>query len=87
MAAKRKAAGRKPAKEKSSPAAAAESADRRFRGVLIRVDAAGLRELRLLAVHLDRRLQSLGIEALNDLLEKYGRKPAVRNPLLRAREG
>jgi hypothetical protein len=50
--------------------------------VLIRVDAAGLKELRFLAVELDRRLQSLGIEALNDLLAKYGRKPIVRNPLL-----
>jgi len=49
---------------------------------LIRVNAAGLRALRQLALDQDRTLQALGIEALNDLLRKHGSKPIVMNPLL-----
>ena len=56
--------------------------ERDLRGVLIRVNAAGLRALRQLALNQDRTLQALGIEALNDLLRKHGSKPIVVNPLL-----
>ena len=54
---------------------------KRFRGVLTRVNQEGLRELRLLAVERDTTIQSLAVEALNDLLRKYGRRPLVANPL------
>jgi hypothetical protein len=51
------------------------------RGLLIRVNADGLRALRQLALNEDTTLQSLAIEALNDLLKKRGAKPVVANPL------
>jgi hypothetical protein len=54
------------------------------RGLLIRVNADGLRALRQLALDEDTTLQSLAIEALNDLLKKHGAKPIVRNPLRQA---
>jgi Antitoxin-like ribbon-helix-helix len=54
---------------------------KRFRGVLARVNHEGLRELRLLAVERDTTIQSLAVEALNDLLRKYGRRPMITNPL------
>jgi hypothetical protein len=54
---------------------------RDVRGLLIRVNAAGLRALRQLALDQDRTLQSVGIEALNDVLRKHGAKPIVANPL------
>jgi hypothetical protein len=55
--------------------------ERDLRGVLIRVNAAGLRALRQLALDQDRTLQSLGVEAFNDLLRKHGSRPVVANPL------
>jgi hypothetical protein len=48
--------------------------------VLIRVNTAGLRALRQLALDEDRTLQALGIEAFNDLLRKHGSKPVVAEP-------
>ena len=51
------------------------------RGVLIKVNDAGWRSLRLLAFERDATLQALGIEALNDLLKKYGKASIVENPL------
>lgn len=56
--------------------------DGEVRGLLIRMNSEGLRALRQLALDEDRTLQALGIEAFNDLLRKYGAKPAVENPLL-----
>ncbi len=53
-------------------------APERLRAVIIRVDREGLRTLRQLALDKDRTLQSLGIEALNDLLRKYGCKQLLR---------
>jgi Antitoxin-like ribbon-helix-helix len=67
---------------KTAQAAKSESTDRQFRGVMIRVNPEGLKALRLLAVERDARIQRLGIEALNDLLLKYGKRPVVQNPLL-----
>ena len=58
--------------------------ERDVRGLLIRVNGAGYRELRQLALDEDTTLQSLAIEALNDLLKKRGAKPVVANPLRQA---
>ena len=52
-----------------------------MRGLLVRVNADGLRALRQLALDEDTTLQALAIEALNDLLRKRGAKPLVANPL------
>ena len=49
---------------------------------MIRVNSEGLKALRLLAVERDIRIQALGVEALNDLLSKYGKRPVVQNPLV-----
>jgi hypothetical protein len=52
------------------------------RAVLTRVNAEGLKALRMLALERDTTLQALCIEAFNDVLRKHGRRPIVRNPLL-----
>jgi hypothetical protein len=52
------------------------------KGILTRVTAEGLRALKMLAIEQDTTLQGLVVEALNDLLAKYGKRPVVRNPLL-----
>jgi len=53
----------------------------RGRGILTRVNPEGLRALRILAIEQDRTLQSLAVEALNDVLAKYGQRAVVKNPL------
>ena len=50
--------------------------------MLTRVNAEGLKALRLLAIERETTLQALLIEAGNDLLRKYSRRPVLRNPLL-----
>jgi hypothetical protein len=55
--------------------------ERDLRALLVRVNDAGYRALRQLALDEDRTVQSLAIEALNDLLKKRGAKPVVANPL------
>ena len=50
------------------------------RGILTRTNPEGLKALRLLALERDTTLQDLAVEALNDVLAKYGRRRAVRNP-------
>jgi hypothetical protein len=52
------------------------------RGIVTRVNPEGLKALRILAVEQDRTLQSLAIEALNDLLMKYGQARIIKHPLL-----
>jgi len=52
------------------------------RGILTRVNTDGLRALKILAVERDMTLQALGVEALNDMLVKHGKRPVVKNPLL-----
>ena len=52
------------------------------RGILTRVNTDGLRALKILAIERDTTLQGLVVEALNDVLVKYGKRPVVRNPLL-----
>ena len=68
--------------QKSAQAPKPGQSDRQFRGVMIRVNPEGLKALRHLAVERDTRIQTLGVEALNDLLSKYGKRPVVQNPLL-----
>jgi hypothetical protein len=53
-----------------------------FKSVLTRLDADGWRALRLLAIERDTTLNALAVEAFNDLLRKYGKRAAVKNPLL-----
>ena len=64
--------------------AAAEVQEERYRrppsrrgrkGVVVHLDPAGLRELRQMALDMDRSAQSLCVEALNDLFRKHGRAP------------
>jgi hypothetical protein len=52
-----------------------------FKGLLIRMNVEGWRELRILAAERDTTLNALAIEALNDLLKKRGKEPVVENPL------
>jgi hypothetical protein len=75
MAAKRRSGASARSKADEAPV------ERDVRGVLIRVNGAGLRALRQLALDQDRSLQSLGVEAFNNLLRKYSYKPVVANPL------
>ena len=49
---------------------------------MTRMNADGWRALRILAAEQDTTLNALAIEAFNDLLKKYGKKPAVQNPLV-----
>lgn len=52
------------------------------RAVLTRVNAEGLKALRMLALEQDTTLQAVGIEAFNDVLKKHGKRASVRNPLI-----
>jgi hypothetical protein len=54
---------------------------RDIRALLVRMNYEGLKSLRQLALDKDRTIQSLGVEAFNDLLRKYGAEPNVKNPL------
>jgi len=53
---------------------------------LTRLNPEGWRALKLLAMDQDRSIQALMIEAVNDLLSKYGMTPLAHSPL-REREG
>jgi predicted HicB family RNase H-like nuclease len=53
-----------------------------FKGIMTRMNAEGWRALRILAAEQDTTLNALAVEALNDLLRKYGKKPSVENPLV-----
>ena len=50
------------------------------RGILTRTNPEGLKALRLLALERDTTLQDLAVEALNDVLAKYGGRRVVKNP-------
>jgi hypothetical protein len=52
------------------------------RGIMIRVNQRGWKDLKMLAVERGVTLSALAIEAFNDLLKKYGKKATVENPLL-----
>jgi hypothetical protein len=45
--------------------------------VLIRINYDGWRALKLLAVELDTSINSIGIDAFNDILVKHGKRPVV----------
>ena len=77
MAAQRKNKARR---TRLAPQEADQERDR-GKGILARVNADGLKALRILAIERDTTLQALVVEALNDLLGKYGKRPNVKNPL------
>ena len=59
-----------------------QSAERmEIKGIMTRVNPEGWRALRMLALDLDVPLQSLCVDAFNELLKKHGRRPVVENPL------
>jgi hypothetical protein len=70
--------GRKPAQARSERAAADER--RGVKAVLIKVNDEAWRALRILAIERNTTLQALGIEALNDLLEKNRLPRLAKNP-------
>jgi predicted HicB family RNase H-like nuclease len=53
-----------------------------FKAILTRINSDGWRALRVLAAEQDTTLNALAVEALNDLLKKYGKRQSVENPLL-----
>ena len=55
--------------------------------ILTRLNPEGWRAMKVLAMDQGTPLQSLMVEAINDLLSKRGRSPVACSPLLRAREG
>jgi hypothetical protein len=71
--------GRKPKQGTRSERATADER-RGVKSVLIKVNEEAWRELRHFAVEKDTTLQALGIEALNDLLEKNGLPRSAKNP-------
>jgi hypothetical protein len=71
--------GRKPTQGARTERATADER-RGVKAVLIKLNEEAWRELRHLAVEKDTTLQALGIEALNDLLEKNGHHRLAKNP-------
>ena len=61
---------------------AKDDGSRAAKGIMTRVNPEGLKALRFLALERDTTLQALAVEAFNDLLKKYGKRPVVRNPHL-----
>jgi hypothetical protein len=53
-----------------------------FKGIMTRINLDGWRALRVLAAEQGTTLNALAVEAFNDLLKKYGKKPSVENPLV-----
>jgi hypothetical protein len=53
-----------------------------YKGIMTRMNADGWRAMRILAAERDTTLNALAVEAFNDLLRKYGKKPLVENPLV-----
>jgi hypothetical protein len=49
------------------------------RSIVVQIKEDGWRELRYLAIDLDTSIQGLGVEALNLLLVKHGRKAKVES--------
>jgi hypothetical protein len=77
MAAQRKNKARR---ARLAPQEAGQDRDR-GKGILARINVDGLKALRILAIERDTTLQALVVEALNDLLGKYGKRSNVKNPL------
>lgn len=79
------AAKRAPVRSARARRPRSSGTEQELRAILIRMNYEGLKALRQLALDKDRTLQSLGIEAFNDLLRKYSVRPVLENPLLRTR--
>jgi len=62
--------GKQKSVHKTTPVAA--------RGILTRINPEGLKALRQLALDRDTTVQALMIEAANDLLRKYRRRPVAQ---------
>jgi hypothetical protein len=75
--AKRKRSALKAGRPRAQAAGRAE-----IKGIMTRVNPEGWRALRMLALDLGVPLQSLCVEAFNDLLRKHRRPAVVENPLL-----
>lgn len=71
-----------PARPQTASRAKSGETTGKAHGLLIRVNPEGLKAVRMLAAELDMTIQALGIEAWNDLLQKHGRRSALKNPLL-----
>jgi len=70
-----------PKGEAAAPApAAAPTEATKPRHLQIRLNNAGWQELKMLSIAEGRPLQALMVEAMNDLLRKYGRGPIVEGP-------
>ena len=81
----------RPKKDKApkSPAARprASAAERRFlppderdfKAMMARVNRDGWKAFHILSTELDRPIQRMLVEAMNDYLEKHGRKPVVES--------
>ena len=52
---------------------------RDFKGLMCRVNREGWRALSMLSVELDRSLQQMMVEALNDYLSKHGKVPVIES--------
>jgi hypothetical protein len=65
---------RRHGKTKATPASTPVAA----RGILTRINPEGLKALRQLALDRDTTVQALMIEAVNDLLRKYRRRPVAQ---------
>jgi predicted HicB family RNase H-like nuclease len=48
--------------------------------ITVRTNTEGWKALKLLALEHEATLNALAIEALNDLLKKYGKRATVENP-------
>jgi hypothetical protein len=63
------------AKKRKTKGKSADGAEQR--SIIIRVNIDGWRALRLLSVEQDSSLPAMAIEAFNDVLKKYGKRPIV----------
>ena len=62
--------------EEAAAAPRASSTRQGRRSVVVHMDPAAHKQLKMLAVELERSLQSLGVEAYNDLFQKHD-KPRI----------
>lgn len=64
-----------PAKESAPQPKSSAPSRQGKRGIVAYVDPLAIRELKILSADIDRSMQDLFIEAINDLLIKHGKKP------------
>ena len=63
-----------------TPKAPKASGGRDMKYMQTRINSAGWRELKMLALTEGRSLQSIVVDSLNDALRKHGRAPVVTGP-------